>query len=99
MSERRLLVEAVKVQKPKVDPEVEQLFVFRDKKPPANEPPVRKAAPMNRVPLTLKLRGDFATALKRASLERQLNGTIPNTQQEILEEALEPWLRTHGYIA
>jgi hypothetical protein len=34
---------------------------------------------------------------QRASLERQLNGTAPNTLQDILEEALEPWLRSNGY--
>ena len=35
---------------------------------------------------------DFAKALKRASLERQLKGLEPNTLQDILEEAIEPWL-------
>jgi hypothetical protein len=41
---------------------------------------------------------DYATALKRASLERQLQGILPNTLQDILEEALEPWLRNHGCL-
>jgi hypothetical protein len=51
-----------------------------------------------RVGLTTRIRGDFADALKRASLERQLRKEKPNTQQDILEEALEPWLRKHGYL-
>jgi hypothetical protein len=45
------------------------------------------------------MREDFAKALKRASLERQLKGLEPNTLQDILEEAIEPWLRTNGYIS
>ena len=45
-----------------------------------------------------KVRSDYAAALKRASLERQLNGVYPNTLQDILEEALEPWLRSNGYV-
>jgi len=54
--------------------------------------------PVSRTPLTTRIRTDFATALKRASLERQLSGTVPNTLQDILEEALEPWLRSNGYL-
>jgi len=38
-------------------------------------------------------------ALKRASLERQLQGTEPSTLRDILEEAIEPWLRTNGYLS
>ncbi len=53
---------------------------------------------IGRVPLTTRVRTDFATALKRASLERQLNGQVPNTLQDILEEALGPWLRANGYV-
>jgi hypothetical protein len=44
------------------------------------------------------MRSDFATGLKRASLERQLGGIEPNTLQDILEEAVEPWLKAHGYL-
>jgi hypothetical protein len=46
-----------------------------------------------RVGLTTRIRSDYATALKRASLERQLQGVKPSTLQDILEEALQPWLR------
>lgn len=52
-----------------------------------------------RVPLTTRIRSDFALALKRASLQRQLSGVSPNTLQDILEEALEPWLRSNGYLS
>jgi len=27
-----------------------------------------------------------------------LSGVFPNTLQDILEEALQPWLRSNGYI-
>ena len=39
-----------------------------------------------------------AQTLKRATLERKLAGITPNAVQEILEEALEPWLKTNGYL-
>ncbi len=51
-----------------------------------------------RVPLTTRIRSDFALALKRASLQRQLAGVSPNTLQDILEDALEPWLRSNGFF-
>ena len=54
--------------------------------------------PPGRVPISTRMRADFATALKRASLERQLSGIEPNTLQDILEQAVEPWLRSNGYL-
>ncbi len=39
-----------------------------------------------RAPLTTRVRADFAAALKRASLERQLKGVFPQTVQDILED-------------
>jgi hypothetical protein len=33
-----------------------------------------------------------------AALERHLMGKTPGTILDILEEALEPWLRKHGSI-
>lgn len=50
-----------------------------------------------RVPLTTRCRPELASALKRASLERQLRGQEPNRMQDILEEALFDWLRAHDY--
>ncbi len=105
MNVRRSLVEGIKP-----DPALEQQFVRTGKvaRPeavqPAEEQPVaretkpREAKAVNRAPLTTRIRSDFAAALKRASLERQLNGITPNTLQDILEEALEPWLRKNGYL-
>lgn len=45
-----------------------------------------------RVPLTTRCRPELASALKRASLKRQLEGIEPCRIQEIIEEAIERWL-------
>jgi hypothetical protein len=104
MAPRRKLAEGLKA-----DPAIEEEFVRTGKvKPSSPAPrPAEPAAPrevkgqekpVGRAPLTTRIRSDFSTALKRASLERQLDGVLPNTLQAILEEALEPWLRKHGYL-
>jgi hypothetical protein len=56
------------------------------------------ANPVSRSPLTSRVRADLAVALKRASLQRQLDGETPNSLQDLLEEALEAWLRSNGYL-
>jgi hypothetical protein len=110
MTDRRSLVEGLKTAT--IDPMVEKEFVFNGK--PKTQPPTHvepapapkefaegKGPPANQIvrsPLTTRIRADFATALKRASLQRQLGGQTPNTLQDILEEALEPWLRSQGYL-
>ena len=38
------------------------------------------------------------SALKRASLQRQLAGVEPYYVQDIMEQALEQWLKEHGYV-
>lgn len=97
-----------------VDRSVEKAFVHGIKTTQSEEAPALVTTPApavevkeaqgqpatstSRVPLTTRVRTDFSTALKRASLQRQLNGEFPNTLQDILEEALEPWLRANGYL-
>ena len=54
--------------------------------------------PVALIPVTIRLRPQIAGALKRASLERQLSGEDPFTQQDLVEQAIEPWLRSHGYL-
>jgi len=107
--ERRSLIEGLSTASP-VDRAVENQFVYAQKpvasgatkaieKPDESPTAAKMHAPsVARVPFTTRLRGDFAAALKRASLERQLSGTTPNTLQDILEEALEPWLQANGYL-
>ena len=98
MADRRPLTEGLKppLQAPTVDPKLEREFVHGSKAPAANEP--RAASPFARVPISTRIRSEYAEALKRASLERQLNKVEPNTLQDILEQAIEPWLRNNGYI-
>ncbi len=50
------------------------------------------------VPVTIRLRPEIASALKQASLQRQLNGVELYTQQDIVEEALLPWLQAEGLL-
>lgn len=91
-SERRPLIDGLKPPTPSADPAVEEDFVFAGKK-------AHDMAPMvSRVPLSTRIRSDFFASLKRASLERQLNKTEPHTLIEILEEAIEPWLKSNGYL-
>ena len=61
-------------------------------------PDANAARPAGRASITTRLKADVAAALKRASLERQLAGLTPHTVQDILEEAVEPWLKRHGYL-
>ncbi len=51
-----------------------------------------------RIPVTTRCRPEVASALKRASLQRQLAGVEPYYVQDIMEEALEAWLGDKGYI-
>jgi hypothetical protein len=94
MNERRPLVAGLK---PAADTDQakEKEFVYAER---ATDPRQGRAPQVGRVPLTTRLRADYAHALKRASLERELNGVEPFTVQEMLEEALEPWLRKSGYL-
>lgn len=95
MAERRSLTEGLKNTPPALDPAKEKAFVFADKDPAT---PTSGAAVVNRAPLSTRIRADMFAALKRASLERQLKGHHPHTIIEIIEEAMEPWLRSNGYL-
>ena len=97
MAERRTLVQGIKKTPPPLDPTVENEFVY-GKKPPQPVQPAQSNQPVARTPFSSKIRTDYAEALKRASLERQLKKVYPNTLQEIIEEALEPWLKNNGYL-
>ena len=71
-----------------------------------SEPPAPKkrkgkkaSLPVGLIPVTVRLKPEIAAALKRASLERQLAGEDVFTQQDLVELALEPWLKQEGYLA
>ncbi len=99
MTERRSLSEGLHASltsKSVGDPQREREFVHGGKASPATA----IAAPLTiqRVPISTRIRSDYAAALKRASLERQLNGIEPHTLQDILEQVIEPWLKSNGYL-
>jgi hypothetical protein len=66
---------------------------------------VRKSnssAPAESIPLdnvTTRLRRDTNERLTEAALHQKLKKVQPNTRQDIIEEALQDWLRRHGYAA
>jgi hypothetical protein len=108
MAERRALVEGLKPATPaERDREAEFVFGGTDGSRQSPRSAAKTSLETNgqgpavpgRVPLTTRIRQDLAAALKRASLERQLAGVEPNSVQEILEAALEPWLREHGFLS
>jgi len=107
MKERRPLSEGLHQPTPSVDLETARKFIHGEKLPAETgegaKPVAPKQAPsatqnLSRVPISTRIRGDFAAALKRCSLERQLKGIEPNTLQDILEQAIEPWLKDNGYM-
>ena len=48
--------------------------------------------------LTTRLHPTTYAALKRAGLEQKLYGRSPAMVQEIVEEAIQRWLRDYGYL-
>jgi hypothetical protein len=103
MTNRRKLTEGIKPAAPPVDTQLEREFVYQSGNTAAPKPPIATAPTLTtqtiqRVPISMRIRGDLAGALKRASLQRQLENVSPNTLQEMLEEALEPWLKSNGYL-
>lgn len=50
------------------------------------------------VPITTRLQARTAEALRRAYLEQKLSRREPATQQEIIEAAVQEWLRQTGYL-
>ncbi len=100
MAERRSLSEGLKAT-PAVDPVVAREFIHAGKTNTTRSATATpEAAPsVSRAPISTRIRADYAAALKRASLERQLSGTEPHTLQDILEQAIEPWLRSNGYLS
>lgn len=90
MPERRPLTEGLKPPPTPAEAGREQDFVYGARRPVASTPEPKRVA------LSTRIRGDFIQALKRLSLQRQLDGIAPNTISEFLEEAIEPWLKANG---
>jgi hypothetical protein len=50
------------------------------------------------IPIHVRVRPEIAGPLKTAALQRELRGVEPFTKREIVEQALEPWLKKNGYL-
>jgi hypothetical protein len=110
MAERRPLSEGITQGATRVDPAIEREMVFGKPEPMPSKltsaqpityaapPPTKAVLNQPRVHFSTKLRGDYVDLLKRISLERRLNQVEPNTLIDILEQAIEPWLRANGYL-
>lgn len=100
MSDRRSLVEGIK--RPAVEPQREQEFIAGARSPSASASQAASTptarAPIAKTPFSTRIRADYAVALKRASLQRQMDGIEPSSINDMLEQALEPWLKANGYL-
>lgn len=94
MVDRRTLTEGLKATPPPIDTGKEREFVYA-----GQDSAAVRGVTLSRTPISTRMRADFAVALKRASLERQLKAIEPHTLQDILEEAIEPWLKSNGYLS
>jgi hypothetical protein len=92
MTSRRSLVEGLTPQELAEQKAKEAEFVYGTKKVDATQQIA------TRISLTTRLRADLFEALKRASLERQLKKMQPHKVQDILDAALEPWLKQNGFL-
>jgi hypothetical protein len=102
MAERRSLLDGVKSPAPAIDSRIEDAFVFAGKKSGGGEGaavPSATTPVIARSPLSTRIRTDYSKALKHASLDRQLKGVEPYTLCDLLEQALEPWLKSNGYLS
>lgn len=95
MADRRSLTEAILTTPEPVTTAAEREFVHGPRpKPPTWATERRPTAPVNG-----RLRADFVELLKKASLTRELEGVQPYTHRDILEQALEAWLKSNGYLS
>jgi hypothetical protein len=101
MTERRPLTDGLNSTRPStpsVNSQLEREFVQGSKVGEKTITMAPTPSPCSRVPISTRIQAEYADALKRASLQRQLDKVEPSTLQDILEEAIEPWLKRHGYI-
>lgn len=102
----------VKTQEPAKTKEVELATESSDDtKPAERKPKAAKRSPKEEyepapnevldeilVSRTARFQYRTAQALTRAHLERKLKRQKPTTQQEIIETAVQHWLKEHGYL-
>ena len=96
-------VEKVKVIEPPVSEPQEEKPIEKKPKNPRRlsreeKPDAAEVLSQMKVAVTSRFQHRIAQALRRAHLERKLESIEPNTQQEIVEVAVEKWLNDHGYL-
>ena len=96
MVERRTLIDGVTP--PANAAAAERQFLDGAKSTNGYEAMRRATTDASGASLSTRIRPEFVSLLKRASLERKLNGIEPNTLRDMLEDAIEPWLKAHGYL-
>ncbi len=94
MAERRSLTEGVSSPTEPVTTDAERQFV-RAARP---KPETWTVERLPTAPVNGRLRADYVDLLKKASLTRELEGVEPCTHRDILEQALEAWLKSNGYL-
>ncbi len=94
MAERRTLIDGIT---PATSP-MEQQFMSSAKSTNGYEAMKKATTDASGASLSTRIRPEYVALLKRASLERKLNGIEPNSLRDILEDALKPWLQAHGYL-
>ncbi|MFO0812087.1 MAG: hypothetical protein U0796_02645 [Gemmatales bacterium] len=92
MASRRTLIQGLSPKEEAEQKAKEAEFVYGTKQVDATQQIA------SRISLTTRLRADLFEALKRASLERQLKKIQPHKVQDILDAALEPWLKQNGFL-
>ncbi len=110
MSSRVSLAERYQQDKTEIDPQLESNFVKTGSLPKSSEGEVQvppAVSPINQtaamtpglISVNVRIRPELAQALKTASLDRQMKGVQPSSRREIVEVALEPWLKSEGYLS
>lgn len=64
---------------------------------PADVSKPTSATSASSVAITVRVPSGLPNRLLRATTDRKINQQSPFTQQEIVAQALEQWLQTHGY--
>jgi hypothetical protein len=106
MTERQSLIRGIKAPSPPVDPAIAREFIHgtAGSATPSSPHSARtgvsgeSSSGSSRVSLNTKIREDLVIALKRLSFDRQISRASRHTLQEIVEEALEPWLKSQGLL-
>jgi len=89
--------QSAELRRPCEDPEIRPDSPVQRKRAPEAAPPAA-LLPHLLVPLNTRLQPETAHALRRAYLEQKLRGQRAATQQKIVEEALQGWLKRHGLL-